>query len=266
MPELPEVEIVVRALNKARICDKTITDIDVYFGPKKKLKSLVGDSFQDISRRGKYIIFQLKSSYLFVHLRMSGKFLLKDEDVMKEKHEHVIFHFEDGRTLRFFDPRKFGTMQVVKNKEEIIDDLGPEPLKWKCDSFCKALAERRGMIKPLLLNQSFIAGIGNVYADEALWQAHIHPQRHADSLSEKEMVKLHKAIQKVLKRGIEFQGTSLGMGLSNFQGLSGEGGNHQNLLDVYGRQGLPCKRCKAKIKKIIVGQRGTHFCPKCQVI
>lgn len=265
MPELPEVESIMRSLKKGRICHQQIKKVRVFYG-SENLKILEGKFFKEISRRGKYLLFHVDSFFLIVHLRMSGKFFLKSEMDATQKHEHVFFDFFDGRSLCFFDPRKFGTMQIVRSAETVIGKLGPEPLEWDQASFCRAVMKKSGGIKALLLNQTFIAGLGNIYIDEALWLAKIHPLQAGKNLCKEECEKLHHAIVKVLQRGLEMNGTSLGKGLANFQLANGESGKHQECLDIYGRKGLPCKRCGNEIKRINVAQRGTHFCSRCQMI
>jgi len=262
MPELPEVETIARAL--IDVLGKSIVDVKIYFGPEN-LEKLKGERIVQIRRRGKFLVFEMGRCFLLVHLRMSGKFLIKRWDEVREKHEQVIFDLDDGCSLRFFDPRKFGRLYVVNDPEEILRKLGPEPLQWEFDSFRKALKGRGRALKPLLLDQSFIAGIGNIYADEALWQAKLHPLTLASSLSNAQAFELYHAIQNVLKRGIATKGTSLGKGLANFQHVNGESGKHQDHLDVYGRGGMGCKRCQTEITKTKVAQRGTHLCPKCQI-
>jgi len=261
MPELPEVETVARALVSEKLLGRKILNVSIFFGSEELLQ-LRGREFLDIGRRGKFLVFTMTGCTMLAHLRMSGKFLIKEGN--REKHEQVVFDLDEGRSLRFYDPRKFGRLVVTKDPLEVLGKLGPEPLEWDFDSFFRELGKRARGIKVLLLDQEFIAGIGNIYADEALWQAGVHPLYIASELGRKEASGLFEAIQRVLLRGIAEKGTSLGKGLANFQQVNGESGRHQNHLDVYGRGGGECKRCSEIIVKTRVGGRGTHICPKCQ--
>lgn len=263
MPELPEVETVARALREEMLLGRAIVSVNIFFG-SNELQGMQGRRFLQVGRRGKFLVFTLSKGYLLAHLRMSGKFLIKGVCEKREKHEQVLLELDDGRSLRFFDPRKFGRLYLVADPEVILGKLGPEPLELEFEQFWEKLKGRARALKPLLLDQEFIAGIGNIYADEALWRAGLHPLRIASELLRKEAVELHRAIQAVLLRGIAQGGTSLGKGLANFQHVNGESGKHQNLLDVYGRTGEGCKRCRTEIEKIWVAQRGTHFCSSCQ--
>lgn len=262
MPELPEVETVARSL--VDVVGRTIRDVKIFFG-SEDLDRVKGRQVLQIGRRGKFLVFTLSDSVLLVHLRMSGKFLIKKVGEEREKHEQVFFELDDGRSLRFFDPRKFGRLYVVENAQEILGKLGPEPLEWDFESFFEALKGRARALKPLLLDQAFVAGIGNIYADEALWLSKLHPLQIASELERGEALALHGAIRSVLMRGIATKGTSLGTGLANFQHVNGESGKHQNHLEVYGRAGMECKRCGMMIVKTRVAQRGTHICPCCQI-
>lgn len=262
MPELPEVETVARAL--VDVVGRTILDVKIFFG-SEQLRQVLGMEVMGIGRRGKFLVFTLPDCMLLVHLRMSGKFLFKMTGEPREKHEQVIFELDDGRSLRFFDPRKFGRLYVVKDAQEILGKLGPEPLEWDFEGFFEALQKRGRALKPLLLDQAFVAGIGNIYADEALWLSKLHPLQIASEVSRGEALALHVAIRSVLERGIATKGTSLGKGLANFQHVNGESGKHQNHLDVYGRVGMECKRCGTMIVKMRVAQRGTHICRCCQI-
>jgi formamidopyrimidine-DNA glycosylase len=187
---------------------------------------------------------------------MSGKLSVVDGSAPIEKHDRVVFHFDDGRQLRFNDVRKFGKMWVVIDPEEVTGSIGPEPLDraFTLPKFRALVQSRSGIIKPLLLNQTFLAGVGNIYADEALWRAKIHPLRSADSLSDVEIAALYRSIRQVLRTAIEDEGTDAGDGV-----IEGDYAPR-----VYGREGQPCYRCHQPLYKIVVGQRGTHFCPECQ--
>jgi formamidopyrimidine-DNA glycosylase len=198
---------------------------------------------------------------------MSGRLHLVSDDLPRKKHEHVILSLADGRQLRFHDSRKFGRLYLTSDAEKILNRLGPEPLAtgYTQKIFARSLSPRKRMLKPLLLDQTFIAGLGNIYVDEALWESKVHPRRIAASLTESEIRALYRAIPRVLKRGLKNLGTSLGTGKTNFYSIAKHQGRNRDELKVFRRTDLPCPRCQTKIQRIIVGQRSTHICPKCQV-
>ena len=287
MPELPEVETLVRRLRE-RLVGHTIEDVTIHWkrtvarpAPKEFARLLCGYTVQAIDRRAKYLVFtfqgveasaglhkrsalpakasipeQRPTLFLLIHLRMSGKLEMIDKEAAQGKHDRVVFHLDNGQQLRFNDVRKFGRMWVVIDPEEVTGAIGPEPLAadFNLPKFRALVKSRSGAIKPLLLNQTFLAGVGNIYADESLWLAKIHPLRKADSLSEMEIAALYRAIRKVLRKAIEDEGTDAGDGVIE--------GDYEPR--VYGREGRPCVRCQQPIQRIVVGQRGTHFCPHCQ--
>ena len=180
----------------------------------------------------------------------------------------MLLAFEDGSDLRFHDTRKFGRVYLVADAERILGRLGPEPLDplFTPRMLFAGLRKRSRLVKPLLLDQSFVAGLGNIYTDEALWEAKIHPRRSSDSLSQKEAEALHAAIRKVLRRGLKNLGTSLGTGKANFYSVGRRRGRNRDELVVFRRTGMPCPRCAVPVQRIIVGQRSTHICPKCQTL
>jgi formamidopyrimidine-DNA glycosylase len=194
---------------------------------------------------------------MLVHLKMSGSLKMHTPAVPISKHDRVIFDLDNGQQLRFNDVRKFGRVYWVADPEEITGKHGPEPLddSFTLKKFRELIATRSGAIKPLLLNQNFLAGVGNIYADESLWSAKIHPLRKVDSLKDAEVAALYRSIRKILNRAIDDQGTDAGDNVI-------EAGDYTP--KVYGREGLPCRRCGTIIHKSWVGQRGTHFCPHCQ--
>ncbi len=202
-----------------------------------------------------------------MHLRMSGRLHLVSADLPRKKHEHVLLNLDDGRQLRFHDTRKFGRLYLTSDTDHILGRLGPEPLAkgFTHKKLTQGLKPRKRLLKPLLLDQTFIAGLGNIYVDEALWESKIHPCRLAASLSETEIRSLHRAVPRVLKRGLKNLGTSLGTGKTNFYSVAKHQGRNRDQLNVFRRSGQPCPRCRTKIERIIVGQRSTHICPKCQV-
>ena len=276
MPELPEVQTIVNDLNAANLIGISISGAKVFWSrtiaePAQKAfcQRIRGQKFTSIRRRGKFLVFELNEGYaLLLHLRMSGRLHLVSAKVPRSKHEHVILSFDDGRQLRFHDPRKFGRLHLVKDPERILDRLGPEPLEpeFTAKALAKSLSPRKRLLKPLLLDQTFIAGLGNIYVDEALWDAKLHPCRSAATLSLSEINALHRAIPRVLKRGLKNLGTSLGTGETNFYSVAKHRGRNKDRLKVFRRTELPCPRCKTAIERIIVGQRSTHICKKCQRI
>ncbi|MGE5137907.1 MAG: DNA-formamidopyrimidine glycosylase, partial [Rudaea sp.] len=199
--------------------------------------------------------------YLLVHLRMTGGFRFHRPEEERDKHVHVALTLDDGRELRFRDPRKFGRMWLVDNPELVTGKLGPEPLEMDKRRFVEQIAKRKGRLKPLLLNQSFLAGIGNIYADESLWYAKLHPLREVGTLSPAEITALYGAIRRVLRKAIGVGGTSFDV---NYRRINGMSGLFQEDLRVVGRAGQPCYRCGTPIVKTVVGQRGTYYCPNCQ--
>ena len=277
MPELPEVETLARRL-RGPLVGRTIEDVTIYWkrtvarpAPKEFARVLRGYRVQAIDRRAKYLVFTLippastprrsaqrasVSLFLLIHLKMSGKLSVVDRGVPIAKHDRVVFDLDDGQQLRFNDMRKFGKMWAVIDPAEVTGAIGPEPLAADFDlpKFRALVQSRSGIIKALLLNQTFLAGVGNIYADESLWLAKIHPLRRANSLSDAEIAALYRSIRKVLRRAIEDQGTDAGDGIIE--------GDYKPR--VYGREGQPCYRCHQPLHKIVVGQRGTHFCAHCQ--
>lgn len=274
MPELPEVQTIVNDLAETGILHQVVSSVQVAWDKtiagldKKKFgRKIRGHHFTSIHRRGKYIVLGLSSGdTLLIHLRMTGRLYVTDANSPRLKHEHVIIGFGDQAALRFHDTRKFGRMYLTANADKVIGHLGPEPLDacFTPDKFFQMLAARKKMIKPLLLDQSFIAGLGNIYADEALWTAGIHPERQAHTLSETESRSLHKAIGAVLRLGLENFGTTLGGGQANFLYNGRRKGRNWDYLKVFRQTDLPCPRCRQPIERIVVGQRSTHICRECQ--
>ncbi len=274
MPELPEVQTIVNDLNAADVIGIPISSARVFWartiaspGSKSFCRRLKGRKFTAIRRRGKYLVFDMDDgNTLLLHLRMSGRLHLVAAGTPRIKHEHVILSFADGRQLRFHDTRKFGRLSLLKDPAPILDRLGPEPLApgFTVKILGKLLNGRRRLLKSLLLDQTFIAGLGNIYVDEALWEARLHPLRLASTLSKSEIRALRQAISRVLKRGLKNLGTSLGSGKANFYSVASRQGRNKDQLKVFRRTDLPCPRCKAKVKRIIVGQRSTHICVQCQ--
>ncbi|MFU8780297.1 MAG: bifunctional DNA-formamidopyrimidine glycosylase/DNA-(apurinic or apyrimidinic site) lyase [Kiritimatiellia bacterium] len=274
MPELPEVETVVRGLRRSGICGKRIEGARVGWSrtlsgmtPDRFSAAICGVSVVKITRRAKYIVMQLSSgSCLLIHLRMTGSLRVTAADAPKDPYERVALLFADERELRFRDTRKFGRWYLVADANEVLGRLGPEPLSgvFSVDAFASMLATHRRMLKPLLLDQTFLAGLGNIYVDEALFTARLHPCRIANTLQLDEISYLYDAIRAVLQLGIARMGTSLGAGAVNFYSVAGRRGRNQDALQVFRRDGLPCPVCGNVIARIVVGQRSTHVCKHCQ--
>lgn len=270
MPELPEVETYVREL-RPRLIGRTITSITVGWPRvlagrevEEFQQRLIGQTIVELRRRGKYLVFQLSGGdYLLLHLKMSGRLQVVQATAPPDRHAHTIFDLDAGEQLRFHDPRKFGRVYLVSDLTTIVGSLGPEPLAedFTPEMLDRLLSRRKGRLKPLLLNQTFLAGLGNIYVDEALHVAGLHPLRLANSLTPDERHRLYTAIRQVLQRGIEAQGTTFA-DANPFLRPSGEPGWYEP--QVYGRKGRPCPVCGTPIARILVGQRGTHFCPHCQ--
>lgn len=266
MPELPEVETTARYL-RDRVLGARIIDAKVSWArtiatstPRRFIDEIVGAEIQDIFRRGKFIGISIEhrsKRFLFAHLRMSGSFDVVSKDLPIGAHDRVLLYLDNDKSIRFSDPRKFGRIYLCRDPQEIVGKLGIEPLSDECTvSFLTQILQRhRGSIKPLLLNQSVLAGIGNIYADEVLWKSNIHPLTSAARIPTKHIEALHANIKSTLTTAITLAGTDFGDGVV-------DGGMY--VPSVYGREDEPCERCSTPIKKIIVGQRGTHFCPKCQ--
>ncbi|MFQ5421309.1 MAG: DNA-formamidopyrimidine glycosylase [Anaerolineae bacterium] len=269
MPELPEVETTVRALRQPLIGRRVVgvendwprhlAGIDL-----AELRARIHDcQFQAINRRAKYLLFSLSGGEtLIIHLKMSGHLSVAGADLPRHRHVHTVFALDDGRELRFKDQRKFGRVRLTQTPEQVLGHLGPEPL---ADDFTPAILHacldgRTRALKPLLLDQSFIAGVGNIYADEALFYAKLHPRRTADSLTETEIKALHGAIRLVLQTGINREGASI----DQYIKPDGSKGDMQNALTVFRRQDAPCFKCGTPVQRIKMNGRSTHFCPTCQ--
>jgi len=269
MPELPEVETIAQDL-QALILDKEIVSVSVEWEriifcptPDEFRRHLVGKRIVSISRRGKYLVTQLSDgNYLLVHLRMTGQLLTSPPAKKDRKHVHVVFEFVDGTSLYYADLRKFGRFYLVSDTQALLGGLGPEPLSpsFSADELHKRLSKRKRKIKPLLLDQHFIAGLGNIYVDESLHRAGIHPLRRASELSREESVCLYDSIVAILSAAITSRGTTL----RDYRDAKGNLGSHQEHLQVFHKTGEPCPRCGHPIERLVVAQRGTYICPACQ--
>ncbi len=267
MPELPEVETIVRALQEnvgARIENIDIRREDIVRLQEFPVNRLEGKRIRSIRRRGKFIIFELGDDLnLIFHLGMSGRFyMLSQTGEADEKHVHVILQLDNGIRMVYQDPRRFGGVWLIQDRERFFRHMGKEPLSagFTAAYLQEILGRRKAPVKNLLLNQNLISGIGNIYADEALFEAGILPDRPASSLSQPEIEKLQRAIKKVLRQGIKFRGTTF----RDYRDAFNESGGFQNHLKVYGRHNQPCFKCGRSIERIRIGGRSTHFCSNCQ--
>lgn len=274
MPELPEVETYVRELAPS-LAGRRVVGVTVRWARTVAIPSvaqftqeMVGRSFTTFDRRGKYMLLGLENGHtLIVHLRMTGRLSAYATPFAPDKHTHVVFDLADGGQLHFQDSRKFGRIWLVASPATVLAKLGPEPLSedFMSADFAGRLKGRGATIKALLLDQSIVAGVGNIYADESLYLAGIHPARPGGDLRIEEIHKLHEAIRTVLGRAIAAHGSSLGnSSIQNYQRLGGEPGDFQNQHRVFQRTGQPCLHCGRPVERIVITQRSTHFCPQCQ--
>jgi len=264
LPELPEVETVTRSLQK-QIAGKKITSTNIIY-PKiieknsMPLKRIINNQITSVGRRAKYIIVNFDSVIMAVHLRMTGKLFITDH--INNKHIHLTLKLNTNEYLVYEDVRKFGRISILDNIKDINQKLGIEPLS-KAFTFgwCKKnFIERHRQIKSLLLDQSFIAGLGNIYIDEVLWISKIHPKQKSSSISMKKLRKLHRAIKEVLTESIRYHGTTIRDFV--FEGF--KIGDYSSQLKVFNKTNLPCPRCEKKIVKLKIASRGTHICNNCQ--
>ncbi|NGX34099.1 MAG: Formamidopyrimidine-DNA glycosylase [Candidatus Anoxychlamydiales bacterium] len=269
MPEIVEVETIKNDLIRARILSQKIVDVKILkpslinISKKAFVQKAKNSTLQNILRIGKYLIFDLKDKYLIIHLKMTGHIFLKDEDYILQKHEHIALIFENKKMLVYFDPRRFGKF-YLRDDLSILNKLGCDILSknFTFDTFYEKLKSKKKNIKTLLLDQNFIAGLGNIYVDEALFLAKIHPETFSQNLAKKKSQNLYSSIKKTISKAIKNRGTSLGNSRSNFSSIYEDFGNNQNHLLVHTKK--TCPICFSKIKKIKVNQRTSHFCEKCQ--
>lgn len=272
LPELPEVETVRRGLNRL-VKGKVISKVEVTYAPMIKTgvdafcQDLLGQEILDVDRRGKYLLIYLTDHVLISHLRMEGKYNFFADQVPANKHFHAFFTFIDGSTLAYQDVRKFGTMELLGKADVdayfISRKIGPEPTEedFDLEEFAKKLAKSKKPIKSHLLDQSLVAGLGNIYVDEVLFKAKVHPAQTSNQLSTDQVADLRQATIEVLQLGIEKGGSTI----RTYKNALGMDGTMQDYLQVYGKTGQACPRCQTEIVKIQLGGRGTHFCPTCQV-
>ena len=293
MPELPEVETVARDLQRW-VAGATIADAEVRWERtirhpqpgERFVAELRGATIQRVGRRAKSVLMHLSDGRVMtVALRMTGALIVAPAGTPDDRYARVVFHLADGRELRYRDVRKFGRIglwerggpprrgrrgarrSVAEKREpyrvgDVFARHGPEPLapSFSAARLAERLKGRSARLKTLLLDQTFIAGVGNIYADEALWRARLHPLRAADTLTAEEVRRLHRAVRAVLRQGIANRGASF----ADYVGADGEPGDNAERLSVYQRTGQPCLRCGRPISRIVIGQRSTHFCPRCQ--
>jgi formamidopyrimidine-DNA glycosylase len=277
MPELPEVETIIQALKFGGrggrpLLGLTVDDVSLLWArtlaepaDERTLQRLSGQRLLEINRRGKFIVIHFSDDYLLIHLRMSGDIRVENMDpaglspcINFEKHDRFVIFFKEKSAMVFQDTRKFGRIWLVKSPKQILGKLGPEPFDENLDAehFFEKLQTCQRQIKPLLMDQSFLAGLGNIYTDEALYEAGIHPRTRSNALSYAQTEQLLKAIRNVLAEGIRRNGASIDWIY--------RGGDFQNYFKVYQRTGKACFICGQPIQRILVGQRGTHFCAHCQ--
>lgn len=272
MPELPEVETTVRDL-RSRLTGRRFKGVEVEvprmvraISPEALRAGLVGHRIKGVERRGKYILIPLDDGVFIVHLMMGGALRWVEprnsHAAEPPKYTRLRFVLDNDAELFLVNPRTLGGVWLVEDADQVVGHLGPEPLKpdFTPAVLAARLKGRAAPIKPLLLDQGVIAGIGNIYADESLFLAGIRPERPADELTPDDIIRLHHAIREALEKGVRLRGTSLG----DFFDPSGEKGSHQTQLNVFRQEGKPCLRCGATIQKRMFRGRGTHFCPNCQ--
>ncbi len=271
MPELPEVETIVRRLRLSLIGQK-IRSVQILnpgilrSSPKVFVQTLTGAIIREIRRKGKFILFDLTPDWtLILHLKMTGQVFVEPRSTLADRHTQVIFHFYSSQfQMRYRDIRKFGFFALFQGKpidsNPYLSRLGPDPFEITSNQFVKIVLSRKRTVKSLLLDQSLISGLGNIYVDESLFQAKIHPLTKSDTLSPARIKDLHRIIKKILTRAISMQGSTL----KDYRRPDGTSGGFQNYHQVYGRTGSPCPYCGLPIEKIRVAGRGTHYCPGCQ--
>jgi formamidopyrimidine-DNA glycosylase len=276
MPELPEVETVVRGLQREiagrRILGVTLGKTDFMDNPEVIERELPGRTIRTVARYGKFMLLRLKpeetamepdmESALLVHLGMTGMLMPRPVGEPHAKHTHVALLLDDGTELRYIDARRFGRMAYLAGEvlREELRRFGADPLEVRLEEFATRMRGRRARIKALLLDQQVLRGVGNIYADESLWKAKIHPARLGTSLNAAQVRKLYQALQAILRKAIVMRGSSI----SDFLDAKGQPGEYQRHHRVYGREGQGCSRCKAPIRRVIVAGRSSYFCPQCQ--
>jgi formamidopyrimidine-DNA glycosylase len=273
MPELPEVETVARDLAAVlpgrRITAVQLGKTDFISDPAALQAGVPGCRIVAVRRYGKFLLVDLlpsngagRSGVLLVHLGMTGQLIVQPAAAWLPPHTHAIFTLDDGRQLRYTDVRRFGRLALVSADalRASLGALGPDPLELSAAEFCARLSRRRARVKAVLLDQRTLRGLGNIYADESLWRAQIHPAEQAARLGPARLKRLYRAIRHILREAIRWRGSSI----ANYRDAAGEPGGYQQRHCVYGREGEPCLRCRAKIRRVLVAGRSSHYCPRCQ--
>ncbi len=266
MPELPEVEVIKNELAE-KLIGEVINNITVNW-PKTFINSLselpINSRINKISRIGKYIIIELTNNFLVIHLRMTGQIIINENADFSSKHLRFFMTMESGKYFNFYDTRKFGRIYYLTDLEFILRKIGIDALSAKLDfvKFTGFLKKYKRKIKPFLLDQQIIAGIGNIYADESLFISGIHPEYYTNKISPEDAKLLLKNIKHILRQAIKNMGTTI----SDYKTTGGGFGGYQHQLKVYGRKDLPCFNCATNIVKIKLNGRGTHYCPRCQPV
>ena len=269
MPELPEVETTRRGIKK-HLVDKKVTDVIVRHRqlrwpvPKNLASHIKNKKINGVDRRGKYLLIQFSTGTLMIHLGMSGSLRVLAKDTPAEKHDHFDLVLSSGKCLRLRDPRRFGSVLWTDDwqQHKLVKDLGPEPLstKFNADYLFEQSRKRKVAVKNFIMNSQVVVGVGNIYASESLFRAHIRPTRMAGKITKAEATRLVKVIKDVLKEAIKQGGTTL----RDFTASDGKPGYFKQKLAVYGREGEPCLHCKTIIKQVTIGQRASYYCPTCQ--
>ncbi|NPA91308.1 MAG: bifunctional DNA-formamidopyrimidine glycosylase/DNA-(apurinic or apyrimidinic site) lyase [Chloroflexi bacterium] len=269
MPELPEVETIRQELIP-HVVGRTIRTVDIRYPPlvagetpARFASRLIGRRVVDVRRRGKYLIFDLDDGgHWVVHLRMTGQFRWGEGETEGDKHTHARISFVEGGELHYRDVRKFGRFYWVRDEEELLGHLGPEPLSeaWTAEALAQAIGHRRAPVKALLLDQRVVAGLGNIYADEVLFVAGIHPQRPGYTLSDEEIRRVHEAVRAVLEEALAARGSTF----RSYRRPGAQQGGYQHQHRVFRRTGEPCPVCGAPIQRVRIAGRSTHYCPRCQ--
>lgn len=270
MPELPEVETTARLI-RPHVVGRVVRSVELRWprtlatpAPDEFTREACGCTFRGVSRRGKFVILETEGIAILVHLRMTGRLVfVKGSEVADERWVRMRFQLKGGDHLDFVDPRKFGRVYGVGDLAEVLGDLGPEPLdsSFTASWLRHAIRSRDRLLKPLLLDQAFLAGLGNIYVDESLHRAGLHPLRRASTLKTRDAERLVESIRMVLLEAIEREGSSFD---TFYRTPEGRPGSYQDQFQVYGRDGKPCRTCGTTIQRIVVGQRGTHVCATCQ--
>jgi formamidopyrimidine-DNA glycosylase len=276
MPELPEVETVARGLQREiagrRILDVTFGKTDFVDNPEEIEREVPGSEIAKVERYGKFLLLRLqrrketeeasREGALLVHLGMTGALMPRAAAEPHAKHTHVVMRMDDGRELRYVDPRRFGRMAYLAGEvlQAELQRFGADPLEAGVEEFCERIRGRGARIKALLLDQGVLRGVGNIYADESLWKAKIHPAQLGARLKNGQAEALYRGLQEILKKAIVMRGSSI----SDFLDAEGQPGEYQRHHRVYGREGKGCYRCKTVVRRIIVAGRSSYYCPKCQ--